>query len=327
MTTKGKPMKSTKALRTTAGITGGILFVLAVLAGMRYRSDLQAYRQRIEGMGSQVIDTACGPVEYAQVGSGYPVLVVHGNGGGFDQGLGLAQSYLGAGYQVIAPSRFGYLRSPLPDGATVAMQADAYACLLDALHISKVAVFTSSAGVTSSLQFAMRHPERVSALVLHSPNAPGKVEMKVPPRQVFNAMFHSDFIFWSLTTNFGSSMRSFVGVPKNFNLTKEMETYADQALMSVLPASARADGMIFDTFISNPEINQYTFEKIQAPTLVLSAVDDPMALHENARALAEQIPGARLFPVTDGGHLMLGHNEEVKAETTLFIDQTVRLSQ
>lgn len=98
------------------------------------------------------------------------MLVVHGNGGGFDQGLGLAHDYLGEGFQVIAPSRFGCLRSPLPDGATVALQADAYACLLDALHIRQVAVFTTSAGVTSSLQFAMRQPERVTALVLHSPN-------------------------------------------------------------------------------------------------------------------------------------------------------------
>ena len=35
----------------------------------------------------QVIETDCGPIEYARIGEGYPVLVVQGDMGGFDQGL------------------------------------------------------------------------------------------------------------------------------------------------------------------------------------------------------------------------------------------------
>lgn len=318
-------MKSSHAFRWMVGISGSVLLAIGATAGIKYHQDLRAYQQRIAGMGSQVVETNCGTIEYAQAGSGYPVLVVHGNGGGFDQGLGLAHTYLGKGFQVIAPSRFGYLRSPVPVDATVEMQADAYACLLDKLHIDRAALLTTSAGVTSSLQFAMRHPDRVSALVLHSPNAPGKVDMQLPPRQVFSAMFHSDFAFWTLMTCFRPAMRSFVGIPKGFVLTKEMESYAAQALMSVLPASARADGMVFDTFVSNPEINQYTFEMIQAPTIIISAVDDPMALHENARALAERIPGARLVVVENGGHLMLGHDGAVKEEINRFLGRAVAL--
>src|SRR5512145_3170523 len=114
-------MDSKKVIRLKGGIASSVLVVLAALTGMRYQKDMQAYRQRIDSMGSRVIETACGLIEYAQVGSGEPVLVIHGNGGGFDQGLGLAQGYIGEGFQIIAPSRFGYLRTPLPEGATVAM--------------------------------------------------------------------------------------------------------------------------------------------------------------------------------------------------------------
>ncbi len=53
--------------------------------------------------------------------------------------------------------------------------------------------------------------------------------------------------------------------------------------------------------------------------LVISAVDDPLALHENVRALAKSIPGARLLSMQDGGHMLLGHDEEVKSEVTQFL--------
>jgi 2-hydroxy-6-oxonona-2,4-dienedioate hydrolase len=43
----------------------------------------------------------------------------------------------GAGFRVIGPSRFGYFGSTLPDRATPADQADAYALLLD--HVGSTA--------------------------------------------------------------------------------------------------------------------------------------------------------------------------------------------
>ena len=294
-----------------------VIGIVAVVA--RYFREINAVRETLTNLGSQVIETDCGPIEYVWIGDGYPVLVVHGNGGGFDQGLTLAQGYLGQGFQVIAPSRFGYLRSPVPPDATPARQADAYACLLDTLGIERTAVLTSSAGVTSSVQFALRYPKRVSAMVLHSPNAPGKEGLTPPPKAVFKLILASDFVWWALNTYFGSRMQSFVGVPAGFSLTPEYQAEVRAALVGTLPISTRADGMIFDTYVSNPEINKVPLGEVDTPTLVISAVDDPMALHENARTLADQIPNAQLMAVPDGGHLLLGHTEEVRAEVTRFL--------
>ena len=303
-----------------------VLLGIAALAGVatvRYRGEIRTIQEHIDSLGSQVVKTNCGPIEYAQIGEGYPVLVVHGNAGGFDQGLTLAQGYLDQGFQVIAPSRFGYLRSSLPLEATPALQADAFVCLLDALGIDQVAVLTTSAGVTSSVQFALRHPDRISALILHSPNAPGKVEFATPPKSVFSALIHNDFAYWVLNTYLQSSMQFLVGVPKSFILTPEFQSQVKETMTSVFPVSKRADGMIFDTYVSNPEINHYPLPEIKSPTLVISALDDPMALHENARTMAEQIPNARLLVVPDGGHLLLGHTIEVRAEITQFLHDNV----
>ena len=303
-----------------AGLAGSVLLAASVMSLAHYRRDVQAAAARIDGLGSQVVETACGPIEYAVRGEGYPVLVVHGNGGGFDQGLGLAASYLDEGFQVIAPSRFGYLRTPLPPDATLQQQADAYACLLDSLHIERAALLTSSAGVTSALQFALRHPQRLSSLVLHSPNAPGEVDMALPPQGMLNIIFHSDLAWWLMSNYLRGPTQQFVGVPAGFALTPALDAYVQDTLASVSPISRRGDGMMFDTFISNPHINSgYPLAQITTPVLVVSAVDDPMALHANARALAEQIPGARLLAISDGGHLMLGHTEEVRAAITQFV--------
>lgn len=69
--------------------------------------------------------------------------------------------------------RFGYPGSSMPPEATPAAQADALAALLDALGIGQIDVIGISAGTTSALQLALRHPERVSHLVVISGNLPG----------------------------------------------------------------------------------------------------------------------------------------------------------
>jgi pimeloyl-ACP methyl ester carboxylesterase len=110
------------------------------------------------------------------------------------------------GFRVIAMSRFGYLRTPLPADASAGAQADAHACLLDALGIERVAIVAASAGAPSSMQFALRHPQRITALVLMVPaayvprpaNAP---PMVTPPftRFLFDTALRSDFLFWAAT--------------------------------------------------------------------------------------------------------------------------------
>lgn len=303
-----------QTIRIIAGSIVLILIIVSILTGVQYRRDMQAYLQKVNGLGSQMIDTNCGSIEVALAGSGYSILVIHGNGGGFDQGLLMAQTYLSEGYQIIAPSRFGYLGSPMPAEATPVEQADAYACLLDALDIQQVAIFATSAGVTSSIQFAMRYPDRLSVMVLHSPNAPGEIGAPPPARQIFRALLGSDFLYWLVGTNMISMF-----VPKDLSLTEKMAADVRQAGRSVLPSSHRVNGMVFDTYLGNEEINHYAIEQVKSPTLVVSAVDDPAALHENARNLAERIPDGHLLAIPDGGHLMLGHTEEVKTEIEQFL--------
>lgn len=87
---------------------------------------------------SQIIQTARGELEYAMRGQGPVVILYHGTGGGYDQGLVPAK--LLNGFQAIAVSRAGYLRTPSETGHSPAEMADAYATLLDVLNIEKAAI-------------------------------------------------------------------------------------------------------------------------------------------------------------------------------------------
>ena len=95
-----------------AGILAVSLAAIAVTYTF-YRRDLNEARSAAL-IGSKVVETSCGPVEYAERGFGPPVLSIHGTGGGWDQGLSIARGLVERGYRVIAPSRYGYLRTPMP---------------------------------------------------------------------------------------------------------------------------------------------------------------------------------------------------------------------
>ena len=120
--------------RAAVLLVGVVAAAVSGLTYTSYRRDIDRARGRVS-TGSQIVQTPCGPIQYAVAGDGPPVLVVHGAGGGYDQSLDFAEPLARSGFRVIAMSRFGYLGTPLPTDASAAAQADAHACLLDALKI------------------------------------------------------------------------------------------------------------------------------------------------------------------------------------------------
>lgn len=304
-------------------ILGGIIAVILIATYPNYRSDIDAARERVMS-GSQVIETKCGTIEYATMGEGPLVLVVHGAGGGYDQGLWIARDSVGEGFRIIAPSRFGYLRTPLPQDASPSAQADAHACLLDALNISKVAVVGVSAGATSSMQFALRYPERTSSLVLivpgtYTPENPVESPSPVPLPFILSMISRSDFPLWIAMKVYPSDVLFTIGVPPS-SQARLTDAQKDELMRSLLPFSQRIDGMVNEGKIAS-SLNRYPLENITAPTLVISAADDPWKTYDAAKYTAENIPGAKFIGFETGGHLLTGQEEEVRSEVAQFIKQ------
>lgn len=309
-----------------AGSIAVVLAAVVALAYPSYRRDMDAARERVSS-GSEIAQTACGPIEYAALGSGPAVLLVHGAGGGFDQMLDIARDLAGSGFRVIAPSRFGYLRTPLPADASPAAQADAHACLLDALKIDRAAVVGASAGAPSSMQFAIRHARRCAALVLLVPLAwapPGERASQPRPSPAFWLVFptlKSDFLFWSLTkTAPALVMKTVLGTPPEAVAAADARERERLAAMMrlILPVSLRQDGLRNEGAIAR-SLPRYALERIEAPTLLVSVADDLYGTYAGARYTSTQVRGARFVGYPSGGHLFAGHDRDVMSEITRFL--------
>jgi len=306
----------------------GVASLVAVVAVcLAYRRAIASARERIAA-GSLIARTKCGPIEYASAGAGSPVLVVHGASGGIDQGMDAAGRLADSGFRVVAMSRFGYLRTPLPADASPEAQADAHACLLDALGIGRAAVVGASAGAPSSMQFALRHPDRCSALVLLVPAAfvprPGGAPLFTPPPRaefLFRTALGSDFLYWAWTR---LANRTLVGAilatpPKVLETADADErARAAQLLEHTLPVSARREGMLNDVRVVL-SLPRYELERIRTPTLVIAVADDRFGIWKAARYTAEHIPGARFVGYPSGGHVWIGHHKEMLGEVASFL--------
>ncbi|MCZ4312302.1 alpha/beta hydrolase [Comamonadaceae bacterium G21597-S1] len=305
----------------TAIAAAGLLLVAAAGIGWAFQRDIADARLRAAA-GSIVVDTRCGPIEYQQAGQGLPLLMIHGSGGGHDQGMDWARPLARHGVRVIAMSRFGYLRTPRPADASPQAQADAHVCLLDTLGIVQAAVIGVSAGAPSAMQAAIRHPDRVRALVLVVPIAwkPGSVADSAPPVSdrkdaLLLRLLGSDLLFWSALHLARNPMLQHVLAtpPTVVAAASAVEQARVQALAEhILPVSRRAAGLRDDTRLGK-SLGRYALESIRTPTLVFSARDDGFGTYAVADYTASHIPGARFVGFDTGGHLLVGHDEAVRA--------------
>jgi 2-hydroxy-6-oxonona-2,4-dienedioate hydrolase len=310
-------------------LTGVIIGISALLIWWRFDGDIKLAHARV-AQGSLLIPTRCGPIEYQEAGTGVPLLAIHGSGGGYDQGMAFAGALVNQGIRVIAMSRFGYLRTSMPVDASPAAQADAHVCLLDALDINQAGVLGGSAGAPSALQMAIRHPERVSALVLMVPLAykPPTLADSAPPLPpwIENTMMRligSDFLFWSaLHIARNKLIQVVLATPPELLASASTQERArvNAMLDNILPVSARAKGLVHDTAVGK-HLAPASLESVRAPTLIISARDDRYGTYARAKYTANEIADARFIGFDEGGHTWIGHNDEVMSEIAKLLIQ------
>lgn len=283
-------------------IIGGVLLFLVVyliVQGIRCSIAVKESKERLATYGSKTVQLSYGNMSYIDTGEGETILSVHGIFGGYDQAYDTCKDF-SSDYRIIAPSRFGYLGSDILGNGTPAEQATAYVELLDELGIDKVYLLATSAGGSVAIRFALDYPERTKGLILYCSAMPFTEkpekysEYAGPP-----AVLCNDLIMFLISPLFDPIMG--------------MEP---STIYSMLPVSDRKDGVVLDASVTNLDMarnyDDYHIEDLQVPTLVFHAKDDKLASYTDTVKAIERFPNCTFISFESGGHLMVGHGEEIK---------------
>lgn len=292
-------------------IVGAVLLVLAVVLAVQAIRCAAAVKQSEEKLltyDAKTVQLACGKMTYVDKGSGEVILSVHGIFGGYDQAADTCRDLCDR-YRILAPSRFGYLGSDLWGNNTPAEQATAYVALLDELNIDRVYVLATSAGGSVAIQFALKYPERTKGLILYCASAPAKekpvkyAEYAGPP-----AALCSNYMMFLASPFFESLMGM-----------------APETIHSILPCDQRKAGVLNDAAVTNPDMNRnfdsYPVETLQVPTLALHAKDDKLSNYAETADAMPRFPNCTFVSFETGGHLMVGHSEEINRALDEFLKE------
>lgn len=310
--------------RRSATITLGAAIGGAAMALYhRYRRDRRRALARLR-FGSRVVATAQGPVEYDVAGDGPTILIAHGLAGGYDQGLYLARLFTGSGLRFIAPSRPGYLQTPLSSGYTPREQAELYVALLDALRIQRAAIIGVSTGGPVALQFALRFPDRCCGIVLVSAFSR---QHSFSPLQLALAerLVRYDVIGWLLAGPGEAACLALCGVRGRARAALRDDWDRMSVLRGILrgvaTTSARRAGILNDLW-RIASLPTYPLERCKPPALAIHSPTDPFAPYAHARFVSERAPDARLLSIPQGGHFcLLTHAEQAVPEIVSFLRQ------
>jgi pimeloyl-ACP methyl ester carboxylesterase len=266
----------------------------------------------------RVIQTARGIIEYdLTVGNGPVVLCVHAGLGGCDQARVLLAWLNPADYRLLSPSRPGYLGTPLESGASMEDQADLLAALLDELKIDRVLAVGPSAGGPPLYTFAMRHPDRVRAIVpidavsgyYVMPETAGpiaqaifltdigqKIMQKVgaaQPKALLKSLFEAESYFSKEQIKAHSEW--VIGNP-------DVLAFVQAFMATMMPYKLRKPGTDNDMKIF-AEYTHLPLERVTVPTLVIHGThDSDVKLYDGVYA-HEHIAGSERFWIEEGSHL------------------------
>jgi pimeloyl-ACP methyl ester carboxylesterase len=235
------------------------------------------------------VDGQSVPVTFTELGSGRPVLLLHGGAGpisvaGFGEVLASSQ-----GARVITPVHPGFDGTPRPEQlASVASLAAVYAELLRDLGLSEVCVIGNSIGGWIAAELALAESaapdSRLSSVVLV--NAAGLQVAEAPAAdffsltldQVFDLSYFNPDAFRIDLATLPDERKAAMAANRAALLAYGGQATADPGLLGRLPA-------------------------ITVPTLVVWGAADRMIPPEHGRAYASAIPGAQFRLIERAGHL------------------------
>lgn len=226
-----------------------------------------------------------------RIGTGYPLVLIHGLASSMSLWAGLDQGQL-EGIQIISYDLRGHGASDRPIGAhTLAKHLADLVGLLTALEVKRATFAGLSLGGMIAMELAATRPELVASLVLLDttasfPQATRDLFFELASRASFNGMsaVADTFVELSFTPQFIEANPKLVATVRKGMLASDAASFAAAARM-VAKADLKA-----------------RLAQIHCPTQVLVGAQDALTPPELAKALADGISGAQFQVISDSGH-------------------------
>lgn len=184
--------------------------------------------------------------------------------------------------------------------------------VISILGEEQFALFGMSQGAAIAVNYAAKHPDRISHLVLYGACARGLLKRN-PSAEVIDAaqaMLKAAELGWGANS---SSFRQVFIAQLLRDASAEQQRAVDDAQRSTI-SGANAVRFIKEVF----EIDlQVAAPMVKCPTLVFHAKEDPCFPFEEGRLLASLIPHARFVPLASKNHLPF----ETEAAWPVFLSE------
>ncbi len=238
---------------------------------------------------------------------------------------------LADGYRVVAPDLPGFGFSDSPDRARFTYSFDHLAAFVErfteAVGLDRFAVMVFDYGAPIGFRLALRHPERISAIITQNGNAYAEglsagfdpmraywAEPNAANRAALRGLLQAETTKWQYTA----------GAPDPAAIAPETYTL-DQALLD-RPGNDEIQLDLFGDYGSNvalyPAIHAY-FRAHRPKLLAVWGRNDPFFLPEGAEAFRRDLPDAEIH-LLDAGHFALESNgKEIAHLVRDFLDRHV----
>ena len=234
-------------------------------------------------------------------------------------------------YRVIAPDYPGFGHSDAPDHTvfpyTFARFASITDELLTRLGAARYALYVMDYGAPVGFRVALKHPERVTALVIQNGNAyeEGLEEFWKPIKAYWASGRQTERDALREATTLAATRSQYLDGAADRTRVDPSAWVLDQALLD-RPGNAEIQLDLFYDYRTNVELYPQ-FQKLlrerQPPALIVWGKNDVIFPADGARAYLKDLPKAELH-LLDSGHFALeDQGEEITRLMRDFLDRTL----
>ena len=173
--------------------------------------------------------------------------------------------------------------------------------VVDSLGLDRFALLGISQGCAVSIAYSIRHPERVSRMVLHGGYATGwRVRAKPDDTAWREGLLAMTRDGWGRDTPAFRQVFASLYIPSG--TPEEVQWWSDLQRVSTSPENAVR---LLET-VAAFDVREL-LPRVTVPTLVTHCRGDAVVPFASGEELARKIPGARLVALESPNHLVLGH--------------------